>query len=112
MPAIMQVEIGHVPFIEIPVPIRRMAPVVVSDLLPDLAGFAAYGHVPIIGALAERDIFDGVPKVHPEASVAQKTPILILSQQLVTPVLDYRWSCSHCLGVGAWHSNQECRRQD
>jgi hypothetical protein len=40
MPAIMQVEIGHVPFIEIPVPIRRLAPVVVSDLLPDLAGFA------------------------------------------------------------------------
>lgn len=36
MLAIMQIEIGHVPFIEVPVPIRRLAPVVVSDLLPDL----------------------------------------------------------------------------
>src|ERR1700757_1573907 len=112
MPAIMQVEIGHVPLIEVPVPIRRLAPVVVSDLLPDLAGFASHGHVPVIGALAERDVFDGVPEVLPEASVAQKTPVLILPQQLVTPILDYRGGCSHCLGVAARHSNQEGRRQD
>src|SRR5258708_30856763 len=98
MPAIMQVKIGHIPFIEVPVPIRRLAPVVVSDLLPDLASFAAHGHVPVIGALPERDVFDGVPEVLPEASVAQKTPVLILPQQLVTPILDYRWGCSHCLG--------------
>src|ERR1700756_536945 len=112
MLAIMQVDIGHVPFIEVPVPTRRLAPVIVSDLLPDLAGFAAYGHVPVIGTLAERDVFDRVPEVLPEASVAQKTPVLILPQQLVTPILDYRWGCSHCLGVGARHSNQESRRED
>src|SRR5258708_13551469 len=97
MPAIMQVEIGHVPFIEVPVPKRRLAPVVVSDLLPDLAGFAAHGHVPVIGALAERDVFDGVPEVLPEASVAQKTPALILPHQLLTPILYYVSCCSHPL---------------
>src|ERR1700753_2536913 len=112
MPAIMQIEIGHVSLVEVPVTIGRLAPVVVSDLLPDLAGFTAHGHVPIIGALAERDVFDGVPEVLPKASVAQKTPVLILPQQLVTPILDYRWGCSHCLGVGAQRANQECRRQD
>src|SRR5882757_8148245 len=103
MLGIVQVEIGHVPFIEIPVPIRRLAPIVVSDLLPDLADFTADGHVRIIDALAERDVFDRVPEVLAEASVAQKTPVLILPQQLVTPILDYRRAYSHCLGVGAWH---------
>src|SRR5580692_1882424 len=112
MLAIVQVEIGHVPFIEVPIPMRRLAPVVVSDLLPDLAGFAAHGHVPVIGVLAERDIFDGVPEVLPEASIAQKTPVFILPQQLVTPILDYRWGCFSYLGVGARHSIQESRRQD
>src|SRR6201987_2439339 len=110
MPAIMQVEIGHVSLVEVSVHVGLLAPVVVSDLLPDLAGFAADGHVPIIGALAERDIFDGVPEVLPEAFVAQKTPVLILPQQLVTPILDYIWGCSHCLGVAPRHSNQEGRR--
>src|ERR1700740_3173775 len=109
MPAIMQIEIGHVSLVEVAVPIRRLAPVVVSVLLPYLAGFAAHGHVPVIGALAQRDVFDGVPEVLSEASVAQKTPVLILPQQLVTPILDYRWGCSHCLGVGAQHSSQEGR---
>src|ERR1700761_453365 len=107
MLAIVQVEVGHVPFIEVPVPIRRLAPVVVSDLLPDLAGFAAHGHVPVIGALTERDIFDRVPEVLPEASVAQKTPVLILPEQLVTTILNYRWGNSRCLGIGARRSNQE-----
>src|ERR1700678_494518 len=112
MLAIVQVEIGHVPFIEIPIKIRRLAPVVVSDLLPDLAGFAAHGHVPVIGALAERDVFYGVPEILPEASIVMKTPALILPQQLAAPILDYRWGCSHCLGVGARNFNQESRRQD
>src|ERR1700748_2485209 len=109
MLAVMQVEIGHVPFIEVPVPIRRLAPVVVSDLLPDLAGFAADGHVPVIGALAERDVFDRVPEVLPESSVAQKTPVLILPQQLVIPILDYRCGCSHSLSVRNRRPNQEGR---
>src|ERR1700733_9627679 len=112
MLAIVQVEIGHVPFIEVPIPMRRLAPVVVSDLLPDLAGFAAHSHVPVIGVLAERDIFDGVPEVLPEVSIAEKTPVLILPEQLVTPIVGYRGGCSPDLGVGAPHSNQESRRQD
>src|ERR1700743_1251391 len=105
MPAIMQIEIGHVSLVEVPIPIRRLAPVVVSDLLPDFAGFAAHGHVPVIGALAQRDVLDRVPEVLPEAPVAQETPVLILPQQLVTPILDYRWGRYHRLGVGARRSN-------
>ena len=75
-----------------------------------LAGFAPHGQVPVFGALAEWDVFDAVPEVLPEASIAQKTPVLILPQQLVSPIMDYSCGCSFCLGVGARHSNQEGRR--
>src|SRR5882724_6359496 len=41
--AVMNVEIKHVPFVEIAVHERLLAPVVVSDLFPNLASFAAHG---------------------------------------------------------------------
>src|SRR6266478_6054473 len=41
--AVMNVEIKHVPFVEIAVHERLLAPVVVSNLLPDLTSFAAHG---------------------------------------------------------------------
>src|SRR5216684_1444872 len=43
MLAVMNVEIDHVPFVEIGVHERLLAPVVVSDLFPNLASFAAHG---------------------------------------------------------------------
>jgi hypothetical protein len=39
--AVMSIEIEHVPFIEIAIHEGLLAPVVVSDLLPNLASFAA-----------------------------------------------------------------------
>src|SRR6266403_6314232 len=41
--AIMKVDMKHVPFVEIGVHERPLAPVVVSDLFPNLASFAAHG---------------------------------------------------------------------
>src|ERR1700688_73560 len=46
--AIMNVEVKHVPFVEIAVHERLLAPVVVSDLFPNLASFATDGQEPII----------------------------------------------------------------
>ena len=82
----VQVKIGHVSFIEVPIPIRRLAPVVVSYLLPDFAGFTTHGHVPIIGTPAERDVFDRIPKVFSELRILQEAPILVLAKQLIVAV--------------------------
>ena len=41
--AVMDIEIEHVPFVEIGVHEGLLAPVVVSDLFPNFASFAAYG---------------------------------------------------------------------
>jgi hypothetical protein len=46
--AIVNVEVEHVPFVEIAVHKELLAPVVVPDLFPDLAGFAAHGQEPSI----------------------------------------------------------------
>src|SRR6266705_933210 len=43
--AVMNFEIKHVPFIEIGVHERLLAPVVVSDLFPNLASFATHGQI-------------------------------------------------------------------
>src|SRR5260370_33609135 len=112
MLAIVRVDSQHVALEKKAIPEWLLSPVVVAGLLPDFSRFSTERQKPIVGIATQRDVFDGVPEVLPEASVAQKTPVLILPQQLVTPIVDYRWGCSHCLGVGAWHSSQEGRRQD
>src|SRR5215468_3177931 len=56
--AVVEVEIEHVPFIEIGVPKRLLSPIVVSNLLPDLTGFAADGQEPIVMPLSKADIFE------------------------------------------------------
>src|ERR1700739_858746 len=83
---IMDIEIGHVSLIEIAIPIGRIAPVVVSYLLPDFAGFATHGHVPIIATPVERDVFDRIPKVFSEIRILQEAPVLVLAKQLIVAV--------------------------
>src|ERR1700746_3171679 len=77
--AIMNVEIKHVPLVEIAVHERLLAPVVVSDLFPNLASFAAHGQEPVIPTGPQTNIFDGVPKLLPQSRVREKTPVIILA---------------------------------
>src|SRR5258708_37226335 len=63
--AIMNVEIKNVPFIEIGVHEGLLAPVVVSDLFPNLAGFATDGQELVIPPWPHTNIFDAVPKLLP-----------------------------------------------
>src|SRR6266478_3090843 len=81
--AVMNVEIKHVPFVEIGVHERLLAPVVVSDLFPNLASFAAHGKEPVIPVRAQTNVFDGVPKLLPLSRISEKTPVIVLAKQVI-----------------------------
>jgi len=57
-----------------------LAPVVVSDLLPNLASFATDGQEPVIPTWPQTNIFDGVPKLLPLGRVSEKTPVILLTK--------------------------------
>jgi hypothetical protein len=76
----MNIEIEHVPLIEIGIPKRLLSPIVVSNLFPDLTGFAANGHEPIVAPLPEADIFERVPEILTVGRISKKTPVLVLAQ--------------------------------
>src|SRR5882672_7404265 len=81
----MYVKIKHVPFVEIAVHERLLAPIVVSDLFPNLASFATHGQEPIIPTGPQTNIFDGVPKLLPLSRISEKTPIIVLAKQVIDP---------------------------
>src|SRR5712691_3050419 len=81
--AVMNVEIKHVPFVEIAVHGRLLAPVVVSDLFPNLASFATHGQEPVIPSGPQTNVFDGVPKVLPLGRINEKTPVIVLAKQVI-----------------------------
>jgi hypothetical protein len=69
---VVNVERKHVPFIEVPIPVRILSLVIVSDLLPDFSGLTTNGHEPIVIPMAKPDVFDGVPEVLPQAGSREK----------------------------------------
>src|ERR1700722_2848572 len=81
----MNVEVEHVPFVQIGVHEGLLAPIVVSDLLPHLTSFAADGQGPIVTIGPETNVFDGVPELLPLRRVRKKTPVIILAEQVVDP---------------------------
>src|SRR5216683_3959801 len=81
--AVMNVEIKHVPFVEIGVHERLLAPVVVSDLFPNLASFAAHGQEPVIPIGPQTNVFDGVPELLPLSRRSEKTPVIVLAKQVI-----------------------------
>src|SRR5260370_6997756 len=83
--AVMNVEIKHVPFIEIGVHETLLAPVVVSDLFPNLASFATHGQEPVIPTWPQTNVFDGVPKLLPLSRISEKTPVIVLAKQVIDP---------------------------
>src|SRR5260370_33850797 len=83
--AVMNVKIKHVPFVEIGVHEGLLAPVVVSDLLPNLASFATDGQEPVIPTWPQTNIFDWVPKLLPLGQIGEKTPVIVLAKQVIDP---------------------------
>src|SRR5229473_1160291 len=81
----MNVEIKDVSFIEIGIHERLLAPVVVSDLFPNLASFATDGQEPIIPTRPQTNIFDEVPKLLPLGRISEKTPVIVLAKQVIDP---------------------------
>src|SRR5580658_6128101 len=107
MRAIVNVEMNHVSFIEVTIPEWRLTPVIISDLFPDFAGFAANREVPIVRAVAQRDVFDRVPEVLLEGRISQETPVLILAQQPVTAIRNRGGCCLIRLGMRRQHPEKE-----
>ena len=59
----VQVCAEHVSLIEIAIPKRRLAPIVIANLFPNLPRLATKGEVPVLGVFPQRNIFDRVPDV-------------------------------------------------
>src|ERR1700756_2479729 len=59
----VQVCAQHVSLVEIAIPKRRLAPIVISYLFPNLPCLATKGEVPVFGVLPQGNIFDWVPDV-------------------------------------------------
>src|SRR4029077_17721270 len=94
--AVMNVEIKHVPLVEIAVHEWVLAPVVVSDLFPNLASFATHGQEPVIPTGPQTNVFDGVPKLLPLGRISEETPVIILAKQVIAAVLFRRRN------IGRW----------
>ena len=80
MRTIMQIGIEHVSLIQIPVHDGRLSPVVVPNLFPGLACFAAEGYKPILVGLAQRNVFNWVPEVAVQILIVKKAPIFVRSK--------------------------------
>jgi hypothetical protein len=74
--------------VQIPVHVGLLSPIVVADLLPDLSSLTSDGEIPIVCAVSQGDELDRIPEVLPESAIAQKGPVLVLAQKLVTAILD------------------------
>jgi hypothetical protein len=59
----MDIKAQHVSFVEVPVPVRSLSPIIVSDLLPYFSAFSTDRHEPIIATTSKPDIFDRVPEI-------------------------------------------------
>src|SRR5690242_12450878 len=83
--AVVNIDIEQVALVEIAVHERLLAPIVVSDLFPNFAGFASDGHKPIVPTLPQPNVFAGIPKFLPLRRIGKKTPVIILAKQVVDP---------------------------
>src|SRR5215470_5660241 len=78
--AVVNVKIEHVPFVEIAIHEGLLAPVVISDLFPNLAGFAADGEEPGSSTWSQTDVFDSVPKFLTLGRIGKKAPVFVFPQ--------------------------------
>src|SRR3984957_15989140 len=94
--SVMQIKMEHVPFIKIAIHKWLLAPVVVSDLFPNLASIASHRQEPIIPTRAQTNGLDGVPKLLPLGRIGKKAPIAVLSKEVINP----------CGGLGFGRGNR------
>src|SRR6266851_3865554 len=104
--AIMNVDMKHVPFVEIGVHERLLAPIVVSDLFPNLASFAAHGKEPVIPVRAQTNVFDGVPKLLPLSRISEKTPVIVLAKQVIDPCRCWGFNGRNRLASREWQTRK------
>jgi hypothetical protein len=67
--AVVKIKGKHVALVQVPVHVRLLAPVVISNLFPDLSGFSANRHIPIT-AVSKWNVFNWIPKIPPETSIS------------------------------------------
>src|SRR6266436_61538 len=104
--AVMNVEIEHVPFVEIGVHESLLAPVVVSDLFPNLASFAAHGQEPVIPIGPQTNVFDGVPELLPLSRRSEKTPVIVLAKQVIDPCWCRGFNARNRLASRDWQTRK------
>jgi hypothetical protein len=76
----MNIEAQHVSFVEVPIPVRSLSPIIVSDLLPYFSGFSTDRHEPIIVTTSKPDILERVPEILTVSRISKKTPVFVLTQ--------------------------------
>src|SRR6266702_2309668 len=80
MGSVMKFVIGHVSLIQIPVHDGRPPPVVVPNLFPGLACFAAEGREPIFVRLPQGNVLDWIPEVAAQILIAKEAPVFVRSK--------------------------------
>src|ERR1700751_3730414 len=93
----MNVEVKHVSLVEIAVHERLLAPVVVSNLFPNHAGFAPHGENPVVSALSQTDVLDGVPKILSLGGIGKETPVVVLAKQVIGTCRGRGFGCKNRL---------------
>src|ERR1700756_1613920 len=83
MTAVVNVKVKHVTFVEVAVHERLLAPVVVANLFPNFASFAAHGEEPDIPSGAQRNVFDGIPKLLSFRVIGKETPVVVFAKQVI-----------------------------
>src|ERR1700756_453028 len=106
MLAVVNVKIKHVPLVEIAVHEGLLAPVVVSNLFPNLASFATHGQEPVIPTWSQANVFDGVPKLLPLSRISEKTPVIILAKQVIDPRRQRGFNGRNRLASREWRSHK------
>jgi hypothetical protein len=74
--AVMNIEVRHVPLEKEEV-LDRCHPLIVPDPLRGLPSLTSDVQVPVVAIAPQAYVFDRIPKVLPEARVAQEAPVLV-----------------------------------
>ena len=77
--AVVNITVKHVPFIEIALYERLLAPVVVSNLFPNLAYFTSHGQEPVIPVVSPRNVLDGIPRILSFRPIGKETPVVVFA---------------------------------
>src|ERR1700756_1253031 len=109
MTAVVNVKVKHVTFVEVAVHERLLAPVVVANLFPNFASFAAHGEEPDIPSGAQRNVFDGIPKILSFRVIGKETPVVVFAKQVIGWCRWWRFIGRSRLGL---REQRTCKKHD